>query len=109
MGSGGQKAKVRDWYHELRSRYGFITGGKRPFVGSGLGRRVRDYFGTQVDGLTSSKTKATAVRNNRVGAIRLNLKGREPHGQVAPGNEAGDLIEQRSRIRSRVNRSWPVS
>jgi predicted AlkP superfamily phosphohydrolase/phosphomutase len=92
--SGGHKAKVRDWYHDLRSRYGFITGGRRPFAGSGLGRRVRSYFGTPLDGLTSPETKATAVINNRVGAIRLNLKGREPQGQVAPGNEAGDLIDQ---------------
>jgi predicted AlkP superfamily phosphohydrolase/phosphomutase len=94
VGSGGYKARVRDWYHELRSRYGFVTGGGRPFAGSGLGQWVRSYFGTPLDGLTSSKTKATAVRNNRVGAIRLNLKGREPQGQVAPGNEAGELIDQ---------------
>jgi hypothetical protein len=94
VGSGGHKAKVRDWYHELRSRYGFITGGRRPFAGSGLGQRVRAYFGTPLDGLTSSETKATAVINNRVGAIRLNLKGREPDGQVAPGKEARDLIDR---------------
>jgi hypothetical protein len=94
VGSGGHKAKVRDWYHDLRSRYGYITGGRRPFAGSGLGRWVRAYFGTPLHGLTSSETKATAVINNRVGAIRLNLKGREPDGQVAPGNEAGDLIDR---------------
>ncbi|MEM7224048.1 MAG: alkaline phosphatase family protein [Pseudomonadota bacterium] len=88
----GHKTKARALYHALRGRYGFITGGKRPFSKSSLGRRVRAYFGTPISALDSPDTKATAALNNRVGAIRLNLKGREPNGQVAPGNEAGDLI-----------------
>lgn len=44
--------------------------------------------------LESPKTRAIAVPNNRVGAIRLNLKGREPYGSVAPGNEAKYLLEE---------------
>ncbi len=32
--------------------------------------------------------------NNRVGAIRLNLKGREPHGCVAPGRDAEELVRE---------------
>ncbi len=43
--------------------------------------------------LESPLTRAVAVPNNRVGAIRLNLKGREPFGCVAPGNEAKSLLE----------------
>ena len=43
--AGGQseshKSKVRALYHDLRGRYGFLTGGRRPFAGSALGRRVR--------------------------------------------------------------------
>jgi predicted AlkP superfamily phosphohydrolase/phosphomutase len=38
-------------------------------------------------------TKAMALLNNRCGAIRLNLKGREPHGTVAPGNEETAILE----------------
>ena len=92
--SAGHKAKLRGWYHHLRGRYGFVTGGRRPFKSAGLGRRVRAYFGTPLNSLSSSLATASAVRNNRVGAIRLNLKGREPNGCVAPGNEAGDLLAQ---------------
>jgi predicted AlkP superfamily phosphohydrolase/phosphomutase len=42
--------------------------------------------------LASPRTKATVLLNNRCGAIRLNLRGREPHGQVEPGTEADELI-----------------
>ncbi|MCP5366130.1 MAG: alkaline phosphatase family protein [Hyphomicrobiales bacterium] len=42
----------------------------------------------------SPRTRAMAVPNNRVGAVRLNLKGREPHGSVAPGNEEKALLEE---------------
>lgn len=44
--------------------------------------------------LESSTTKAISVPNNRVGAIRLNLKGREPNGCVAQGNEAAALLHE---------------
>lgn len=36
---------------------------------------------------------ATAFENNRCGAVRLNLVGREPHGRVHPGDEARALLE----------------
>jgi predicted AlkP superfamily phosphohydrolase/phosphomutase len=38
-------------------------------------------------------TLATVMPNNRCGAIRLNLRGREPHGSVEPGAEAAALVE----------------
>jgi predicted AlkP superfamily phosphohydrolase/phosphomutase len=44
--------------------------------------------------LESPMTRAISLPNNRVGAIRLNLKGREPFGCVAPGNEAQSLLEE---------------
>jgi len=56
-------------------------------------------FGAPNDPLNSEKTKAIAVQNNRCGAVRLNLKGRDPMGSVAPGNEAADLMEE---IRARL-------
>lgn len=36
--------------------------------------------------------RAVALANNRAGAIRLNLAGREPTGTVAPGAEAEQLL-----------------
>jgi len=35
------------------------------------------------------KVKVIALRNNRVGAIRVNMIGREPNGVVEPGDAAG--------------------
>ena len=47
--------------------------------------------------LASPLTKAVALPNNRCGAIRLNLKGREPFGRVEPGDEAERLLERISK------------
>jgi predicted AlkP superfamily phosphohydrolase/phosphomutase len=44
--------------------------------------------------LESPRTKAIAVPNNRCGAIRLNLQGREPFGSIEPGCEAAALLEE---------------
>jgi predicted AlkP superfamily phosphohydrolase/phosphomutase len=43
--------------------------------------------------LESPTCRAAPVENNRVGAIRLNLRGREPYGCVAPGAEATALVD----------------
>jgi predicted AlkP superfamily phosphohydrolase/phosphomutase len=42
--------------------------------------------------LTSPTQRAVPVKNNRCGAVRLNLAGREPQGSVQPGSEAADLL-----------------
>lgn len=44
--------------------------------------------------LESPTCQAAPVENNRCGAIRLNLVGREPHGCVVPGAEADALVER---------------
>ena len=44
--------------------------------------------------LESPMTSAIAIPNNRVGAIRLNIKGREPFGCVEAGSEARALIDE---------------
>lgn len=44
--------------------------------------------------LESAEAKAAYLPNNTIGAIRLNLKGREPFGCVAAGNEAASLVEE---------------
>jgi len=43
--------------------------------------------------LEDPSNRAAAVVVGRVGAIRLNLEGREPFGTVSPGREADELIE----------------
>lgn len=47
--------------------------------------RLREAAGSLPFPLESSATRAVAVQNFPAGAIRLNLKGREPFGQVEPG------------------------
>jgi predicted AlkP superfamily phosphohydrolase/phosphomutase len=42
----------------------------------------------------SPETKAMAVGIDHAGWIRLNLKGREPNGAVAPGAEADELMQE---------------
>jgi len=42
--------------------------------------------------LESPATRAVYVPNNTIGAIRLNLKGREPFGCVEPGADADQLV-----------------
>jgi len=44
--------------------------------------------------LRDPATRATAVPNNRCGAIRLNLRGREPFGRVEPGLDAEEVIDR---------------
>jgi hypothetical protein len=46
------------------------------------------------DELLLRSTRATVVPNNRCGAIRINLRGREPYGSVEPGDEARSLVEE---------------
>ena len=42
--------------------------------------------------ISDPQQRAIPVKNNRCGAIRLNLIGREPFGSVRPGEEADSLI-----------------
>lgn len=44
--------------------------------------------------LESPATRAVYVPNNTIGAIRLNLKGREPYGFVEPGAPAEAIVDE---------------
>jgi predicted AlkP superfamily phosphohydrolase/phosphomutase len=44
--------------------------------------------------LESPGTRAVALPNNRCGAIRLNVRGREPYGAIEPGAEAQACLEE---------------
>lgn len=48
--------------------------------------------GCLVDPFATPKTRAAFVNNNRCGAIRLNVRGREPFGAVEPGAEAEGIL-----------------
>jgi predicted AlkP superfamily phosphohydrolase/phosphomutase len=55
-------------------------------------RSVENKAGGLIDPLDSPRTRAASLRNNRCGAIRLNIAGREPFGRVQLGSEADALI-----------------
>jgi predicted AlkP superfamily phosphohydrolase/phosphomutase len=57
----------------------------------GIVHRLQADAGCLLDPFTSPNTRAAVVPNNRIGAIRLNLTGREPFGGVKP-NEAAALV-----------------
>ena len=57
-----------------------------------LAKWMESKTGCLLDPLESEHTRAVALRNNRCGAIRLNMKGREPNGSVEPGAEADALV-----------------
>lgn len=56
--------------------------------------RLREVAGSLPWPLESSSTRAIAVPNNRVGGIRLNLRGREPYGCIEPGAEADSVLAE---------------
>jgi predicted AlkP superfamily phosphohydrolase/phosphomutase len=58
--------------------------------------QVQRSAGVSLEPFESPATKAAPVPNNRIGAIRLNLKGRDPHGEVAPGDEARAILKRLS-------------
>jgi predicted AlkP superfamily phosphohydrolase/phosphomutase len=56
--------------------------------------RLQEAAGSLPRPLESPHTKAVDLPNNRCGAIRLNLRGREPFGSVEPGAEAEQMLEE---------------
>jgi predicted AlkP superfamily phosphohydrolase/phosphomutase len=66
----------------------------RRFVPARVRRPLQARASSLPQPLASSATRAIALDNNRCGAIRLNLEGREPFGCVAPGAEAAALLEE---------------
>ena len=55
---------------------------------------IQSAAGCLINPLESPKTRACVLRNNRCGAIRLNIRGREPFGRVEPGAEAAALTTE---------------
>ena len=69
-----------------------VKGIVRALVPGPLRRRIQTRAGSLPLPLDSPDTKAIAIPNNRCGGIRLNLKGREPYGQIEP-DEVDALVE----------------
>lgn len=89
LGSGrGATAQVRSRLPKPVRRLA-----RRAFRGRARAR-LQTAAGSLPRPLESPRTRAITVPNNRCGAIRLNLQGREPHGGVAPGPEADALVEE---------------
>lgn len=90
LGRGGH------WLRALKTRVTYLP---RP-VKRLIKRAVRSdalhgavaVAGCLVDPFESPRTQAAFVNNNRCGGIRLNLRGREPHGRIEPGAEADQLL-----------------
>lgn len=59
---------------------------------SKLLRRIQGRFGGMIFPLDSPHTRAAFVPNNRVGGIRLNIKGREPNGCLEPGEGVEGVV-----------------
>lgn len=89
LGSGrGAAAQVRShlpaWVRAILRRV----------VPASVRRPLQAAAGSLPKPLESPLTRAVTLPNNRCGAIRLNLRGREPFGCVEPGEEAATLIEE---------------
>ncbi|MGK2914107.1 MAG: alkaline phosphatase family protein [Porticoccaceae bacterium] len=94
--NGEDSANGRFW-RNLQSTPNPITRRLRDTLKPLIGKRVIHTIQAGSGGLhepfTSRETRAAQLYNNRVGAIRLNLKGREPMGEVTRGSEETAMIE----------------
>ncbi|MGD8310270.1 MAG: alkaline phosphatase family protein, partial [Chromatiales bacterium] len=95
LGSGGG-AGISSRLRRVQSIISHAPEAARPFLkwlASTRGvKAIQRRSGALFDPLEAPETRAVALRNNRCGAIRLNLKGREPYGGVEPGAEASALV-----------------
>jgi predicted AlkP superfamily phosphohydrolase/phosphomutase len=96
LGSGGDEGK-----HSLLRRVQLLVKrnaphGLYPFlrrVGHlGALRWIQGRTGALLDPFESPKTRAGSVQNNAIGAVRLNLRGRDKCGCVEPGPEADAIV-----------------
>lgn len=84
----------RRW--SLRDVKNAVPPGLRRFIANHLPPRLRDKINTAVEGagLDWSKTRAFTLPTDLEGYIRINLKGREPEGVVAPGPDYRALCRE---------------
>lgn len=66
----------------------------RKLVPGRVRTRVQERAGSLPRPLESPHTRAIDIPNNRCGGVRLNLRGREPHGSIEPGAEERAVLEE---------------
>jgi len=84
----------RGW--SIRDLKNAVPPGLRRWIADHLPSRLRERINTAVEGagLDWSKTRAFTLPTDLEGYIRINLKGREPEGVVAPGPEYRALCRE---------------
>lgn len=90
----------------LRGVQHHVTAEAKRRIAASLPWRVRDRLGIwlQTASVDWSRTRAFTLPTDLEGCIRINLKGREPHGIVEPGAEYNDLCDEiRARLEELVN------
>src|SRR5262249_32590894 len=98
LGLGSSDGSGNSWLRRLQTKVSHVPRTVQPLLrglaGTGPIKLMQAWSGCLLDPLESPSTRAAALRNNRCGAIRLNLKGREPVGSVCPGYEAQSLMAE---------------
>ena len=99
LGSGGNRATFAS--RALRKAQEVVHKAPRPLqpllkalANTGPVKGLQSTAGCLINPLESPNTKACALRNNRCGAIRLNIRGREPFGRVEPGAQEAALTSE---------------
>jgi predicted AlkP superfamily phosphohydrolase/phosphomutase len=98
MGSGGGNGALTSFFRRLQRLFSHSPRALQPLLRDlahqpGI-RLIETATGCLLEPLDSTRTRAVALENDCCGAIRLNLKGREPNGTVKPGVEAEALTEE---------------
>jgi predicted AlkP superfamily phosphohydrolase/phosphomutase len=90
LGAGSGKGRAA----EVRSRLPLgVRSTIRRLVPGPLRRRLQQAAGSLPAPLASPLTKAVALPADISGYVRLNLRGREPHGSIEPGAQAAAELE----------------
>ena len=97
MSSGGG-TRVASRYRRLQGSHSSVLKAVKfvlkPVIGRRMIRKLQTTAGSLHEPLESPRTRAAVLKNNTCGAIRINLKGREPFGSVEPGVEADALTAE---------------
>ena len=93
-GAGAGNSGIRRLQTRVSHAPRLIQPALKRLAGTGVIKNLQAWSGSLLDPLESPLTRAVALRNNRCGAIRLNLKDREPFGRVCPGAAAQALMAE---------------
>jgi predicted AlkP superfamily phosphohydrolase/phosphomutase len=98
LGMSSSAGAGSSWLRRLQTKVSHAPRTIQPVLkrlaGTAVIKSIQARSAALLDPLESPLTRAVALRNNRCGAIRLNLQGREPAGRVCPGSEAQSLTAE---------------